>query len=233
MNPNSLRLVLVSLVVLLQLISLAVVSFVTKQQLDNQAQLEATTTLQAQADEVVEKTRLFLVPALSQLTSAGQLFADGMLDARRDQQLSTFFRSQLRSNLWLKGMYLAREDGSMVRVGRYSNEALADPRRDRDILVTKTVTANGDNREVSYEEHNEKTGETRHWQDSADEKDPRQLHWYKNARAAKHLVWSNAFSYYSNGQPAVSASLPIRTPEGLDAGVLSVSVDLHDLTDFI
>lgn len=233
MNPNSLRLVLVSLVVLLQLISLAVVSVLTNEQLDNQAQLEATATLQAQADEVVEKTRLFLVPALSQLTSAGQLFADGMLDAQRDQQLATFFRSQLRSNLWLKGMYLARENGSMVRVGRFSDDRHADPRIDRDSLITKIIRVNGEQRQVSYEELNEKSGETRRWENPADTSDPRQFHWYQNARAQQHLVWSDAFSYYANGQPVVSASLPIHTPEGIDAGVLSVSVDLHDLTEFI
>ncbi|MGQ7844430.1 sensor domain-containing diguanylate cyclase [Granulosicoccus sp. 3-233] len=233
MNPNSLRLVLVSLVVLLQLTSLTVVSFLTKEQLANQSQLEATATLKAQADEVVEKTRLFLVPALSQLTTAGQLFADGMLDARRDQQLSTFFRSQLRSNLWLKGMFLAREDGSMVRVGRFVDDRRIDPGKVRDLLVTKRIQLSGDNRQVEYEEHNERTGETRHWSNPADNSDPRQLNWYQSARAQQRLVWSDAFSYHENGQPIVSASLPIRTPEGLDAGVLSVAVDLHELTRFI
>lgn len=233
MNPNSLRLVLVSLVVLLQLISLTVVSYLTSNQLDNQARQEATSILRSQADEVVEKTRLFLVPALSQLTSAGQLFSDGMLDAQRDQQLSTYFRSQLRSNLWLKGMYLAREDGSMVRVGRFGDNNTQDTRVDEDVIVTKTIRVDGDQRQVNYEQLNEKTGEMIHWQNPSDNSDPRKLHWYQNARAQNHLVWSDAFRHYVNDQPVVSASLPVYTPEGMDAGVLSVSVDLHDLTDFI
>lgn len=234
MNPTSLRLVLVSLVVLLQLISLTVVSFLTKEQLGNQAQLEATSNLKAQADEVVEKTRLFLVPALSQLTTAGQLFADGMLDSRKDEQLSTFFRSQLRSNPWLKGMYLVREDGSMLRVGRFRDDRQTNSWLDQDFLISKRIRVDGDSRQIEYEELNELTNEIRSWQNPADNSDdPRQLHWYQTARAQQRLVWSDAFSYYDNGQPVISASLPIRTPKGLDAGVLSVAVDLHELTQFI
>lgn len=233
MNPNSLRLVLVSLVVLLQLISLMAVGYLTKDQLDNQARQEATATLAAQADDVVEKTRLFLVPALSQLTSAGQLFSDGMLDDRRDTQLATYFRSQLRSNLWLNGMYLAREDGSMVQVGRFGDTNKMDAMPDGDVIVSKTIRVEGDHRLADFEELNEETGSIRRWHNPADTSDPRQLSWYQHARAENQLVWSDAFSHYVNGQPVVSASLPVYTPEGMDAGVLSVSVDLHDLTDFI
>ncbi len=233
MNPNSLRLVLVSLVVLLQLTSLAVVSFLTKEQLGNQAQVEATSTLTARADEVVEKTRLFLVPAWSQLNTARQLFSDGMLDARRDQQLATFFRSQLRSNAWLKGMYLAREDGSLVQVARFGEERRANPRLAGDILITKTIVADGDSRRVDFEEHDERSGLSRRWSKPDDAGVPRRPPWYQSARDERRLVWSDVYSLHENGQPVVSASLPVRTIDGMDAGVLSVAVDLHELTRFI
>lgn len=233
MKPNSLRLVLVSVVVLLQLISLALVGYLTNQQLGRQQQQRATASLSAQADEVVEKTRLFLVPALSQLTSASQLIADGLLDSRQDQHLATFFRSQLRSNTWLKGITLTRPDGSLVRVGRFRDGNQQRPRPENDLLITKIIRLEDENRQALFEELDETTGEVIRWQESANQIDPRQSTGYRNAIASQGVVWSNAFSYYANSEPVVSASRPIGTADSLDAGVLSIAVNLHELTRFI
>lgn len=233
MNPKSLQLALVTVVVMLQLISLTVVSVMSGKQLHQHERQQVSAALTMHADEVVEKTRLFLVPALSQLTVVSQLIADGVLDSRQDPLLATFFRSQLRSNHWLKGMYLAREDGSLLRVGRFADALQAGQQMDRDLMITKSIIVQGENRQVIYEQRNEETGEVRQWDNSEETSDPRQQNWYKTARSEDRLVWSNAFSYYVNGEPAVSASVAVRTRDGLDAGVLSVAIDLQDLTAFI
>ena len=233
MNPNSLRLALVTVVVMLQLTSVAVVSVMSRKQLDRQERVEISATLTMQADEIVEKTRLFLLPALSQLTIVSQLIADDVLDSRNDALLGSFFRSQLRSNHWLKGMHLARDDGSLIRVGRFDDAQQGREQSVRGLTITKSILVQGENRQVIYEQRNERTGEVLQWDNSAESSDPRQQDWYKIARTENGLVWSDAFSYHGNGEPTVSASLAVRTREGLDAGVLSVAIDLHDLTEFI
>ena len=233
MNPNSLRLALVTVVVMLQLTSLAVVSIMSEKQLEQQERLEISAALTMHADEIVEKTRLFLLPALSQLTVVSQLISDGVLDSRKDSLLGSFFRSQLRSNHWLKGMYLAREDGSLIRAGRFADAAQGRRQADHGLMITKSILVQGENRQVIYEQRNEETGEVLQWDNSGETSDPRQQDWYKNARTKSRLVWSDVFSYHGNGEPTVSASVAVRTRDGLDAGVLSVAIDLHDLTEFI
>ncbi|ASJ72704.1 diguanylate cyclase [Granulosicoccus antarcticus] len=233
MTPNSLRLTLVTIVVTLQLTSLGVVSVMSGNQLEQQQQLETSAALKMHADEVVEKTRLFLVPALSQLTVASQLIADGVLDPHNDQLLATFFRSQLRSNHWLKGMYLGRENGSLIRVARFESSAKSGSQFNRNVMITKSILVQGENRQVIYEQRDEETGDIRQWDNSEERSDPRQQEWYSAAHSGKNLVWSNAFSFYANGKPTVSASVAVTTRDGLEAGVLSVAVDLHDLTAFI
>ena len=233
MNPNSLRLALVTVVVMLQLTSLAVVSVMSEKQLEQQERQEISAALTMQADEIVEKTRLFLLPALSQLTVVSQLIADGVLDSRKDTLLGSFFRSQLRSNLWLKGMFLAREDGSLIRVGRFADAVQGRRQADRSLMITKSILIQGENRQVIYEQRNEETGEVLQWDNSGETSDPRQQNWYKHARAEDRLVWSDAFSYHGNVEPTVSASVAVGTRDGQDAGVLSVAIDLHDLTEFI
>ena len=234
LKPTTLRLTLLALVVLLQLTSLVGVSAISRSQMEQQSHEEARLSLKSEADEIVEKTQLFLVPALSQIILAEQLIADGMLDPNMDQLLSAFFQSQLRANHWLKSMYLGREDGSFVRVGRLLDSSGPNNTMAWSKLDTKIVAISDEGqREVSSLLTDDQTGESILRSDHLDDYDPRERDWYLKATESQSVVWTDALRYSMPQRPAISSSVLVRTPDGNKAGVLGLSIDIKALSGFL
>ncbi len=70
--------------------------------------------------------------------------------------------------------------------------------------------------------------------DPDDTYDPRLRPWYVGAEAARGLFWTRVYVFWSDKQPGITASLPVREAGELDIqGVLSLDISLADFSQFL
>lgn len=224
MTPQALRKILVCLVIGLQLVTIVTLTTSTKNRLQNQFELNATLTANNLADALTEQVRLFISPIEAQLSSAQALIEDGLINSHDDKELGTSFQSLLRSNSWLKGVFLGRPDGSFVRVNQTANH---------ERLRTKIISYKSGNREVTNRLVDNGTQHTWEWQEESGTYDPRERNWYQIALDNPGVNWADPFPLYTSGLPGITSSTRLRTASGTPLGVLSFAIDLRKLTKFV
>lgn len=178
--------------------------------------------LERLADSVAYQTDRFLAPAESSIQVARRLIGDGILNASDNRELEMYFLAELTARPSLKGLFLGRADGSFLFVNRKDGN-----------LVTKTISYAGSRKTVMMTERSADLGYLRSWANPKDAYDPRQRPWYLKARQSSGLIWTSAYTFFSAGTPGISAAVAIQYPDGSDAGVIGVDVDIRDLSAFV
>ncbi len=231
MNPRTITGVFLSVVVLLQVVSLNTVTQATQTRLDEQAKLTAVHDLDSKAKNLVIQAQQFLAPISTQLSISRQLIADGLLDTARDDVLELYFLSQLRTNGAMNALYLGRRDGSFVAVSRFERSLLEGYQKP--VLRAKVVSVSGADRKIEWREYTLLGELLNQWHGDTNDYDPRLLEWYKNAQTHDQPVWTDTFSLVDSNQLAIAASVNLRNVSHKDAGVLGVSVALSELNAFL
>ncbi len=222
MKPAVLRALLVVVLLVVQLVTAAIVLLGMRHETVDLFAESAQSALSSLAGTVADQTQDFLAPAENALVVGRDLIAEGVLNATSDRDLERFFLAQMRFSPKLHGMHLGRSDGSFIGVAR-NDEG----------LLTRQVTVTGRHRAVLFTQRNEGLVITRSWAPATDDFDPRTRPWYQSARDEQSLVWTGVYSFFSTNVPGISAATPVLFADQRDAGVLSVDVDIVDLSAFL
>ena len=220
MSPTALRITLMGMVLAVQLATVVVVVTGMRQDTAQQFARNARTELDLMAESVTDRTQRYLEPAENAIHMAHNLIGAGMLDARDDRQLARFFQAQIQTNEAIRAMYVGSAEGRFVVVER-DDEGLRTTVKPADGAATVTQRFDDSAKESS-------------WQDPTYNLNPRARPWYRMARATANR-WSGPepIPIIRPGCRGISAARQIRLPDGNDAGVVGVDVDIRALSEFI
>ncbi|MGH1361134.1 MAG: sensor domain-containing diguanylate cyclase [Burkholderiaceae bacterium] len=222
MKQKWIRRSLIALLLIVQAATMMVVLRGMSQQATSQLTNNAQVSLERLADSVAYQADRFLAPAEASVQVASRLVADGILNAANDRELESYFLAELTARPSIKGLFVGRADGSFLFVNRNAEG-----------LVTKSIDVYGRKKTIMLTQRSANLNYLRSWVSPQDTYDPRARPWYRKARDQAGLVWTSAYTFFSAGAPGISAAMPLRYPDGSDAGVLGVDVEIRDISAFI
>ncbi len=138
-------------------------------------------------------------------------FAYGDIDVSNPKGEYRFWQ-QMQIYQTLSYVYCSDEKGSFLGVGRLSEED-----RSRVLLLFSNPSTNFIRQDFGFDERGNPTAQI----GTLDEPfDPRVRPWYKAAKAARQVVWSEIYLSFSTLNPTVTASIPVYSRT--DASLLGV-----------
>lgn len=222
MTTKTLRWLLIVMLLVVQAAVAMVVLFGMKDRTTTQLTENAQANLNRLGSAVANQADNFLAPGLAELRVGHRLVADGMLDPAKFRRLENFFLAELQANPTIAGLYVGRANGSFMMTTR--NEAG---------VLSSLTESDGDLQSVLMTQRDNELGYLRTWVDSQNTIDPTQTPWYKAAKDKPGITVSPAHRVSHTGVPGISAAIELHYPDGSDAGVLGVDIDLQALSTFV
>ncbi len=221
-KPTRLRVALVGILLVVQIVTVGI--FLRELFNDGQVRVSesAAASLDRLATNVTERTRQLLEIAQSAARLSANLVKAGEIDSRVDRELESYFSMQLEAHPQLDAMYFGRQDGSFVYV-----------RRESDGVKTKIIRLDGTARHVQFSRYGSDSTLIKRWRDNADAYDPRVRPWYKIALDSNHVAWTDAYQFFTTGEPGISASVQVRDITGAPAGVVGIDIGILALSRYV
>lgn len=217
MNHSSRSAVLVAAIVISQLVAVYLLVTSLQNRLTTQLATKAEVSLDFLAESVADRAQRFLQPVESAVIVTGELIETGVLDPASDPTLEQYFIAQLHGVASLSGMFVGRDDGSFLYVSRNGIG-----------LRTKRIKVTDGGRSVEFSQYDGSGSLRETWTDAEDDYDPRQRPWYKAAKSAAGLNWTDPYTFYSAGLPGITVAS--ETTSGV---VLAADVNISELSKFI
>jgi len=177
----------------------------------------------AAADEVVarisERTSDLLEHELTDAERTIEVISLLLESAIAEDSVAQLLESHMRTVPQLSGAYVGLPDGSFTFV-----------RRDADHLTLKQIAVAPD-RVVTETPLDGPVPSILELHD--DTYDPRTRPWYASAAAARGLIWTDPYVFFSSGRPGVTAALAVHDAAGSTVAVVGVDIDLAQLTSIL
>ena len=210
---------LIVVLLAIQTAAAAVILLGLKDKSSAQLTANAKVSLDRLSDAVAQHIDQVIAPAAVGLKVGRRLVVDGMLDPDNVRDLEHYFLAKLEADPLIAGLCLGRADGSFMMSSRNDEgvlSALVEPQSGlRSVLMTQR------DKDLEY---------LRTWVDPQNEFDPTAQPWYAAARQNDGVVMTSAVSDSESGMPGLTAAVDLRYPDGSDAGVLGVDIDLKMLS---
>jgi len=222
MKPSLLRGLLIAVLLGAQVATVAGIMFSNQRATHQQYTTRSYDRVQKMADVVSSQARQFLAPAESFLNSTRSLFDDGSLNASDVQALQEHFQMALQLNSSLRGLTLAHPDGRYLSVTRTRNG----------LSVSRRNSGSDDHVYlISFPQHTSQNSEPRKVRLDYD---PKSRPWYQIKSGVGRLNWTQPYVFYKSETPGMSASMRVRTGDGMDQiAVLAVHVTVDELSTFL
>jgi len=222
LKPRTLRILLISIALTVQLVSVCLVTLSGRESASDQIFYHARENLGRLSAHVIEQAHGYLRQASIALQFGTKLINDGTLDATSDADLQLHIVAKLHAHESIEAMYLGRDDGSFVFVAR-----------DGDGFLVKLSPPVSAQRQITRIRYNAKGHAVRSWVEDDDGYDPRTRPWFKKARDLDSLAWTDAYVFFTSQQPGISAGMHANLPDGNSAGVLGVDINIQDLSQLV
>lgn len=223
MKPSLVRIVLVSLLLAVQLATVAIVVMGMRNQTDEHIGAVAQRSLSQFSEQVGQRLSRLTDSAEQAIATGRSLISGGVLDARADDAVVRFLVAQLQALPELARMQLVRSDGSMVQVERQAEGY-------RSQVVSVPSSQQPGERQVKLAELSPQLETVRQWVSPNRLSNPRLTQWYANARQSSRPLWTGLGGAVDGEQSAGQGSgfLTLASvtshPDTTDAGVLSASI---------
>ncbi|MGB7182433.1 MAG: sensor domain-containing diguanylate cyclase [Burkholderiaceae bacterium] len=216
MKPSFVRVLLVSLLLAVQLATVALVVMGMQNQTADHVADVARQGLEQFGKRVSRRANQLTTDAGQAVASGQQLIASGVLDAGSDKAVESFLLAQLRAFPQLARMQLARSDGSLIDVARESEG-----------FRSRLGSQQGGSSRFVQTEYSTAQEAVRIWVDPSDQQDPRLAPWYAAARQGSRPVWTGLVATDQQGPQVITVATITSFPNTTDAGVLSASVTVR------
>lgn len=174
-------------------------------------------------DTVIERTTHYLQPAADMARLSAELPGLDSGKVVDNEQLDQWGQEVLARYPQLSGFYIGDRGGDFHFNKRMPDGSVATQRIDRSVSpATRTWSYRGlDGKVLRTELSTEFTY------------DPRARPWYKGANASANLHWTDVYIFFTDREPGISASFPIRDSSGDTAAVVGIDVALAQLSEFL
>ncbi len=171
------------------------------------------------AENIIERTRMYMeMPAIQTQIIANLVQQRNIAEVHTE--LWKIMWEQIQVLEQVQAIFIGDEQGNYVQVRRIP--ALATRLIDR---RTEKPVETWWYRDKDYQILEKKTKSAKY--------DPRIRPWYKNTSAKEKITWTDAYLIKSTRTPGISPTYPLLNANGQKTGVVSISIPLHRLTDFI
>jgi adenylate cyclase len=172
---------------------------------------------------VQTEVEAYLTPAAHAVqTVAGLLPKEGLSSAGRPL-LEKLAMQLLRHRPQLASLYVGDPEGNFLMVQRSPEGA----------LDTKVIQHEGDQRQVTWYRRDEAGRVEAVEQDPADTFDPRTRPWYRGATSVDGLFWTDAYIFFTEQKPGLTASRAVYGPDKQIIAVAGGDIALGALSDFL
>ena len=195
----------------------------------NKILLRVSKGLMQEASSLIKhRLQLYLLPLDRNIIEAGNLMSKGVINPNNKTQFGIYLYELINDNPDIYGAYWGTVAGDFYGVDRESNNNLTL----QHIVRSKQPPSN-----IRYEFDN--SGQIK--KTTALEKldyDPRTRSWYQMAVQAKHLIWTDIYSFHlftgqNSSLPGITAAIPIYDNQQQLLGVLGIDLTINQLTQFI
>lgn len=147
-------------------------------------------------------------------------------DAERNIMLERYFLDQLALYPHFAGIYVGTPNGDFFYVNRSRDRSV-------DGYRTKIISHASGRRQTRLFWRDNQGGVLGREIDAEDTYDPRQRPWYKNALAARSIIWTDPYIFYTSQQPGITVAGPIFHEDGRLQGIVGVDIEISQLSTFI
>ena len=174
----------------------------------------------------IHEAQNYLTPARD-ATELTQRLADSKVVSNRDRgSLERYFLEQLTLHANFAGIYFGTPGGEFLYVSRMDDLAAGGFR-------TKIISTGENGRTTELVWRDPQLLEIRREVDPADLYDPRKRPWYIEARAAKRLIWTAPYIFYTSKKPGITTASPVFDREGNLEGVVGVDIEIDEISTFL
>src|SRR3954452_8589817 len=170
---------------------------------------------------ITDQAASYFGPAARAL-AVGKHLAEGESPSERRQLIEKYSIGALKEILQVVEFIFADQEGNFMMVRRSESGG----------IDTKLIHNVPDQRKVLWIRRNSRDEEIAREEDPSDTYDPRTRSWYERALISDTMFWTDAYVFYTAGEPGVNASLRYTGVDGR-VFVFGVDITLAELSRFL
>jgi len=174
-------------------------------------------------DRVIERTERFLMPAARLAKVSSHIAAAAGRPLHTNKSLERYAIEVMRAFPQIAMLCIGDEAGNFLMPRRLPNGTIASKIIDR--AVSPPVT--------TWKYRNKNLEVVRVETSTTDRYDPRTRPWYKAAKEARSLCWTDLYIFYTDKKPGITASYPVVDAKGNFLGVIGCDIEIGTLSLFL
>ncbi len=175
------------------------------------------------SDMVIDRTERFLMPAARLAEISSHIAAAAGRPLHKNNNLERYAIEIMRAFPQIAMIDIGDEAGNFLMPKRLPNGTIATKTVDR--TVSPPVT--------TWKYRNKNLEVIRVETSTTDRYDPRTRPWYKAAKAARRLCWTDLYIFYTGKTPGITASYPVVDAKGNFLGVIGCDIEIGTLSLFL
>jgi len=221
-HGRALRIDILTALLLLLLVAVATITFYNFSTNSKALHGLSDDLLRRVAGAAIERTSDYLLPPARLACVGAEMAGTEPFDVGTDERFAQFSVAAVRTYPQIAKFQFADADGDFVLARRFPDGTTGVKRIDRTTgePVATWAVLEPDGRERSREPQ-------------ADAYDARTRPWYQGALSTKDLFWTDVFVSSFDRTLGVSATCPIRSPDGNVRGVVAVDIEISALAGFL
>ncbi len=176
------------------------------------------------ATNTMEHARGFLQPAQGAADLATRLAQNQIIASDNPGLLEKLLFQQLQTTPQFAGVFYGDEAGNFVYVMKSDKHG---PFRSK--IVTRDLAT----RSTELIWRDEKFNVVQRRADPDDTYDPRQRPWYRGAREAQTLTWTDPYIFFTSEEPGITVASPVFDNSGAVIGVIGVDIEIDAISQFL
>ena len=172
---------------------------------------------------VIDETTGHLAPASITAGIASRIAGPGAFSAVKDERMSRYALEIVKAYPQLAMANIGDEQGSFLMHKRLEDGTIA----------TKTIDRTVNPPTVTWR-YRDASGRIVQTDTSTDvQYDPRVRPWYQGAKQTGGIHWTDIYIFFTDKQPGINASYPIRNAKGEFVGAVGLDIELVEISRFL
>lgn len=173
----------------------------------------------------IDKSTNHLQPAKDAAALTSALAQNDIVSRSNLVEMEAYFYEQLSLNSQFSGIYYATVRGEFIMASRYGSEETP--------FYTKIISRDFQEKKVEIILRDSSLQEVRRYDDPEDTYDPRIRPWFIQASQGTELIWTDPYIFFTSRNPGITTAIPVYYPDGSQAGVVGVDIEISEISDFI
>ncbi len=175
------------------------------------------------SDFALDKSKTYMIIARDAAELTRQLESRDVVNSENIRGMLHYFYEQLKINKQFSGIYYGNDAGDFLML--LKNE---------DGYMAKQISYDAElNKKIFKTQYDFSMNEVSKEKIEFDSYDPRVRPWFVSAKAARKLVWTEPYVFYTSQKPGITTAAPIYDKDTNLKGVVGVDIEIDSLSSFI